>query len=311
MNTRWTHLSILALVCIALAAGITGGSALAQNLFAEEGQSVYSGQPAAASGVTLGAWGSGSCKESALNTYAGSYSLEITPKDLYAGGRIDFMAPVDITSSFNDPTSYLQLVTRFGGAQAGYDAFGMNISAVGSTDIYGGTARAGKQVRKVRIVLYLEDGSVVESQVDVASFKLSEDGWMKLSFPLAVLKGKLELPAYKVKRLVITGDGSEPFYIGEIKTVRDNTPLEANAGEEMEVARLYANVFHGFAQTGASAVKYTWDFNAVDGVQEESVGDLIYHRFSQAGSFVVTLTVSDVFGLKKPSTSTISVKVNE
>ena len=106
--------------------------------------------------------------------------------DLYAGGRVDFTVPVDLTNSFNDPTSYLQLITRFGGMQGGYDTFGASISAVGSTDIYGGTGKVGKQVRKVRVVLYLDGGQVVESLVDVASFKLSEGGWMKLSFPMSV-----------------------------------------------------------------------------------------------------------------------------
>jgi hypothetical protein len=258
--------------------------------------------------MTVGGWGSGSCSESNTNAYAGNYSLKITPKDLYAGGRIDFSSPIDLTSSFNSPDAYLQLVTRFGSMQPAMDTWAIGVSApTASVD----TSKTARQPKRIRVMLVMEGGQAIECQVDASWFELTDEGWLNISFPLAALKGKLDLPEYKLKRLVITGDGTEPFYIGEIRAVRDSTLLEANAGEEKEVSKNYYVVFHGFAQAGASPMKYSWDFDKKNGIQEEGVGEVVYHRFNKAGDFIATLTVSDPFGLKKPATSTITVKVNE
>ena len=302
---------VLALVVMVLATEAITTCAYAQDVFARREQVIYDGDPMDQANIKLGSWGSGICGESTLNTYAGSRSIRITPKDLYAGGRIDFLKPVDLTRSFNEPDVYLQLVTKFWGVQAEQDWWAVGLGAPGSTDMYGGVSKPGRQVRSVRIVLFLEEGPVVECQADLSGYKLREGSWMNVSFPVAALKGKLDLPAYRLKRLVVTGDGSEPFHIGEIRTVRDTTPIRADAAEAKEVARNYSIAFQGFAESGASAVKYSWDFDKEDGIQGEAVGDLVYHRFTKAGDYVVTLTVSDVFGLKKPGTTTINVRVNE
>lgn len=309
--SKWVRSAIPMALVMTAAVAAFGGGAWAQGLFTLDSRTIYGGQLAAGSGITIGGWGSGTCEESTYNTYSGSRSLKITPKDLYAGGRIDFAEPMDLTSSFNDPDVYLQLVTRFAGVQPRYDSWAAGLTTPSAADLYGGTTRTGKQVRRVRLMLCLEGGPAVECQVDVSSFRFSEGGWMNVSFPLAVLKGKLDLPTYKIRRLVITGDGTEPFYVGEIRTIRDTTPLRVSAGEGKEVARNYSVVFRGVGETGASAVKYSWDFNKDDGIQEESVGDIISHRFATVGKYVVTLTLHDVFGLKKPAVSTANVKVNE
>jgi len=302
---------MLALVAAAIATGTSGTRALAQGLFARREQVIYEGNPVNQATIRLGNWGSGTCKESTQNTYSGSRSIEITPRGLFAGGRIDFANPVDLTNSFNNPDAYLQFVTRFRGVQSEYDDWAVGLGGPGATDMYAGVPRTARPVRRIRVMLEFEGGPAVERQVDVSAFRLSDDGWMNVSLPLAVFKSELSLPEYELKRLVITGDGMDPFHIGEIRTIRDTTPLQANAGQDKEVARNYLIGFQGVCESGATAVKYSWDFDQSDGIQEQAVGDLVYHRFSKAGNFTVTLTVSDLFGLKQPATSTIKVKVNE
>jgi len=297
---------------ILAAAFLLGGvPAVAQDILLQDAQIIYSGAPAEQANVKLGSWGNGVCEESNKNTYGGTRSVKITPRGLYEGGRLDFPTPVDLTKQFNDRNAYLQLVALFGGVQTGYDSWAVGLAAPGATDMYGGTTPKGKLVRRVQVMLYFEARQAVECQVDLASYKLAEDGWMTVSIPFAYLKEKLSLPEYKLSRLVCTGDGTEPFYVGEIRAVRDTTPLRADAGEEKEVAKNYQIVFHAMAGTGASAVRYSWDFDKTDGLQSEATGELIYHVFRRPGTFLVTLTVSDVFGLKEPAGSTIKVKVNE
>lgn len=300
---KWTL--ALTIIILTIQAG-----AFAQGVFARKEHVIYSGDPVDPVFMKLGAWGGGRCEESNQNAYGGSRSIKVTPKDLYAGGRIDFLKSESLTQSFNQADAYLQIMTKFWGVQAGYDALTSGLGAVGSTDMYGGVYQ-GRQVRRVRIVLFFQGGQSVEAQVDLAGFRLQDDGWMAVSFPLAALKSKLNLTEYRLERMVISGDGSEAFHIGEIATVRDATPITADGGESKEVARNYPIAFQGFCRAGAAAVKYSWDFNNSDGIQEEAVGDLVYHKFTRAGDFVVTMTVSDVSAVKSPVSTTINVKVNE
>ena len=298
---------ILALAVIVMA---IQAASFAQGVFARKEQVVFGGDPIDPELMRLGAWGGGWCEESNLNAYGGSRSIKLTSKDLYSGGRIDFLKSMDLTQSFNEPDAYLQIVTKFWGVQAGYDLLTTGLGAAGSTDMYGGVYQP-RQVRRVRIALFFEGGKSVETQVDLAGFKVQDDGWMAVSFPLAALKSKLGLADYRLERMVIAGDGSETFHIGEIATIRDTTPITPDGGESKEVARNYPIAFQGFARAGATALKYSWDFDSSDGIQEEAVGDLVYHRFTRAGGYSVTLTVSDIFGIKKPASATIDVKVNE
>lgn len=285
-------------------------SALAQGLFAEPEVVIYGEGAVGRSNITLGSWGGGVCRESARNVFSGGKSIEVTPRGLYQGGRLDFAIPMDLTKWFSDPDAYLQLVTRFKGEQTTQEAWAIGLTGQPAPAATG-TSTAGKPVKRVQVILCFDGGQATECQVELNAFKVSEDGWMNVSFPFAALKGKLNPPTYNLKRLAITGDGSETFYVGEIHVMRDNTPLQADAGEEKEVGRNYNVVFHASAQTGVSAVKYSWDFDDQNGIQEEAVGDVVYHKYLKAGDFIATLTVSDIFGLKKPVTSTVRVLVNE
>lgn len=301
--------SLLAVAAILLVFALSITVACAQSVFAKREQVIYEGDPIDPAIVKLGSWGSGYAEESTQNAYIGTRSLKVSPKDLYAGGRLDFLVPLDLTQSFKLADAYLQFVILLAGTQANQDQLSLGGQSV--SDIYGGTYVLGRQVRTIRLLLFLEDGPVVECLTEVSWYKLQDDGWMVLSIPMATLKGKTELAQYRVTRIVLTADGNEPFHIGEIRTMRDSIPLSVDAGGEKEVSKNYSIAFQAFANSGASPVKYSWDFDKFDGIQEEAVGDLVYHRFTRAGNFEVTVTAADPFGVKQSATNTIKVKVNE
>lgn len=324
IRTRWMLPGILALAGTAFTFAVTTTPTAAQDLFAIEGTPIYSGKPSDQAGITFGAWGSGSCKESTKTSRGNGRSIEITPKGLYEGGRLDFKTPADATEAFKDSNTYFQVLTRFGNvsSQQGGVGGGMpgmmpgmppmpgNMLGLPGPDPYGGAGSA-KRARKIRVMLTFDNGQSVERIVDVSSFKPLQDGWTAISLPTSVLKGSLDLPAYKIKRVVIGGDGNEPFYVGEIRTFQDTSPLEVETGQDKEVSRNYRVTFQGTCKAGAAGVKYSWDFDDSDGIQEEVIGNVISHSFRKAGDYVVTLTVSDIFGVKKPATSTTKVHVNE
>lgn len=301
-------LKTLALVGMALV--VLASGAYAQGLLSEPEVVIY-GSGSRPGNITFGGWGGGICRESNQNALSGPRSIEITPRGFYQGGRLDFTEPVDLTTYFRGSDYYLQMVTRFRGVRAVNDPWAIDLAPPGSTDIYAGSSTSGKPIRRVQVILFLESGKGMETQVDVSSYRLQEDGWMVISLPFAALKGDLNISEYKMRRLALTGDGTEAFHIGEIRVMKDSTPLEAYAGEEKETGRNYSIVFHGTAKTGASAVKYSWDFDKNDGIQEQAVGELVSYRYNQAGEFTATLTVTDIFGIKKPAISTVRVKIND
>lgn len=285
--------------------------ASAQGVFTQRLQTIYDGRSLDQLHIRVGSWGSGVCETSTTNTYTGSESLKVTPKDLYAGGRIDFISPFDLTPSMKAPDIYLQIICQFWGTQT-TDALTQALgTAAAPTDVYGGGTPTAKQVRTVRIMAFYENGPAVECEAPISAYKIGDDGWMVVSFPMSALKGKTDLPQYRLTRLTITGDGSQPFYIGEISAIADSKPLVAESSDDLEVSKNYSIAFQGSAQSGASAVSYSWDFDKNNGIQAEAVGDLVYHRFTQTGDYEVTLTVTDIFGVKEPATKTIKVKVNE
>ena len=68
-------------------------------------------------------------------------------------------------------------------------------------------------------------------------------------------------------------------------------------------------VFHGTGDGGASALRYTWNFGASGTTAEEAEGQTVQTQYDTAGDYTVTLTVSDLDGIKKPATSTLAVHV--
>jgi hypothetical protein len=97
----------------------------------------------------------------------------------------------------------------------------------------------GRPVKRIQILLILDSGETLEAAADLSNFRLSEEGQMPLSFPFSALRAKRNLTGTQLKRIVVTGDGTEPFQITEIRTVRDDSPLRADGGEDKEVARNY------------------------------------------------------------------------
>lgn len=348
---KWMKSGVYGIVAATFFAGI-----ICSSVYAQQGETLYAGRPAAQAGIKIGSWGGSTVKEvSKGSIYSGSRAIEVTANGLFSGGRVDFLTPYNLTSEFKDPSAYLQVVCKFGadtGTTGGRGIFpggmpgmpggmpgmpGMGGGAGGRNGMMmpggmpgmggrGGTGMPGMSgtvganvpipSKRMQIIIEFDNGQYAECEGDVGSFSVNEDGWMNISFPLAVIKRGLEMTDFKVKRIAVCGDGTEVFRIGEIFTDFDTSPLSASieSGEDKEVARNDKVSFTGYCNAGASAVKYSWDFDASDGIQEEGLGEIVYHRFRKATDkqpYIVTLTVSDTYGIKKPVTATIAVKVNE
>jgi hypothetical protein len=309
------RIGLLELAGAALLVTFTGAIASAQVVFEQGGQILYAGRPSDSDVVKVASWGGGIAK---VNSAEGTKTIEITPKGFYQGGRLDFSTPVDLADALHNPNTYIQFTVRIGSPEKTEKwAVGLMPGMTGMPGMMGlpGMGAKGekgiKPLKRMQVILFLDSGESLECQSDLNCYKLSEDGWLTVSYPFSALVGKRQVSGAKLQRIVLTADGTQPFNIGDIRIVHDSSPLSADAGGDKEVARNYSVVFQATATSGASAVHYSWDFDDSDGIQEEAVGDLISHKFRKAGDFVVTLTVSDVFGIKQPAVSTVKVRVNE
>ncbi|RYG27897.1 PKD domain-containing protein, partial [bacterium] len=109
-------------------------------------------------------------------------------------------------------------------------------------------------------------------------------------------------------------------YVGEVKVVNDATPIRGEISARLRngsVRKQGLNLangdevdFVGSGMGGSSVLKYTWDFNEADGIDADAEGQVVKRKFRKAGTYTVTLTVSDYFGLKEPYKTTLKVTVN-
>lgn len=268
-------------------------------------QILYQGDALDGKSITVGSWGSGQCEDIAKSGYTGSHSLKITARSLFEGGRIDFVQPVDLTQHFKNPNAYLQLITKMS-----LDATGVDDPLLdGFAPDAGSSSPSKTPVSRVRVVMKIDGGPMVECQADLAGFKVADDGWMTLSFPFSAFKGKKDRPAYKISRIVISADGNEPFYVGQIQIVTDTTEITADPGLDQFVAANDDVMFRPSSEGGAASMRYAWDFDDKDGLQEDAIGEVVYHKYRKPGKYTVTLTVSDAFGIKESVTKTLKIEV--
>lgn len=288
--------------------------------------SLFRGETSDSGNIGLGSWGSGKVESAKEAVLVGTTSLKITTQGYYQGGRLDFKEPVDLSTALQNPRTYMRFQTRFtgsGSSQQGFDPSNLQT-----------TARAASPFKNMRFLLVMADGTRYEL-IRPVELPVSEDpdAYAPLTFPLAALAKKITvggkaLPTgdgAKLKQMAIFGDRYAQFYIGEIGVVTDETDITTSPLEDQVFFAQQPTAFVGNAEGGATTLHYSWDFDASDGIQKDAVGRITSHVFPRVGTskdasgkdrngqatYTVTLTVSDVDGLKKPVTVTQEVQVTD
>lgn len=304
---------------------------------------IYRGDPGMQTGVLLNGWGSGEARETGDHVFIGSKSIKVTTHGSYQGGRIMLDHPVDLKQVASDKSAYLQLAvllptsenaSRGGYGPGGYGPMGRGGRMMGGPGGpggpggrggYGGAGQRGgdntqfvkpKTLTGLRMVLVTDDGKTVETDLPVSSAAVAHDDWSTLAVPLIALKGLADTDA-KVKEFRVFGDSSCVVYIGQIRVLHDDTPIRVDELVEKTVAVNDPVTFTASAEAGASPLKYEWDFDSNNGQAVDAEGKTVTHKYRKSRHdangnsipFVVTLTVSDPYGLKKPVTRTTQVNV--
>ena len=266
--------------------------------------------------ISLGGWGSGTAEATKdVTPPFGSSAIKITTHGLYQGGRLDFANPPDLSAGFQNPLTYLRMTVRFQGSGARSSVF----NSARSQEV----TQAVSPFKQMRFFLLMADGSRYEllRPVEIPPSE-DPDRWVQISFPLAAITklhgGKAPTgDGAKLKSLSLYGDKYQQFYLAEIGTVVDETEISVEALDDQVFFADQDTIFAGNAEGGAATLKYSWDFDASDGIQEDAVGRVISHIFPRVAGgdkdekeYTITLTVSDVDGIKKSVKTTLKANVS-
>jgi hypothetical protein len=300
---------------------------------------IYKGDLASQKLFQLGAWGSGVAAETGDFVYTGGKSIKITTHGRYQGARFILTNPVDLKAAVADPTSYLQFVMIFpdpattGGSGLGSGSLGSGTGrgggglagAAGGEGALGGGGAGTRTIKprplaNVRLLLIMSDGKRSEMAMEIASARREREEWKSLAIPVGSIPGIKESNGM-LKEIQIFGDSPATLYLGEVRVVRDETPIRIDDLNEQTVAKNDTVTFVGSAEGGPSPLKYEWTIRGVaskDPTERSEVsptfivtgeGRTFKHQFRKGGDYEVSLTVSDVFGIKKPSTTKTNIHV--
>lgn len=311
---------------------------------------IFIGQTSQASGLKLLTWGSGTVKDSEESVYTGVCSLRITTQGLYQGARLVLPKPIDIKQDLSAPNMYLRIAIKtddknargfrggmmgpmggmmggmMGGKMGGMMGGGMPGGMMGGRrgGMYGGRGYGDNSLpgmakpaplEDIRLTLTTTDGARAEAMLSYKDAKVGDSDWRTLAIPISSITG-LKNSNGELSEIGIFGNAPATLYLGEIRIVRDETPIIIEDMPERTVAVNDEVTFTGNASGGVSPLEYEWTFanagefgNGQGTLPVDAVGRTVKHRFRKSGDYVVFLTVRDLNGAKKPAISRVKVHV--
>lgn len=311
-----------------LAALVASGSAQVPTFLYSPGRSV------ADQGITLTGWGAGTVAESDETAFEGTTSIRVSSRNFFQGGIVRFTEGRDLAAAYADANNLLMFAVRVadasvtvsGGGAGSPD--GAGIAGAGAAGGGGGggmrggedDARSGQSgaapseptgLQNIRLVITTTDGLMSEATLPMGTVRPNERGWRQVGFPLRAIRG-FDRTNKNIRSIAFAANTPSTFFIGESRILNDSTPIygelmlnDMNIGSG-EAITLQANGFGG-----ATQLKYTWNIVAADGRSLSFEGQAIQRRFRVPGTYKVSVTVSDVFGLKPSfTTNAVTITVN-
>lgn len=313
-----------------------GGAAHSQSA----ATAIYAGGSPESTGVVLASSGSGSLTPDTAHVFAGGGSLKLVTHGLFQGGIITLGKPYDLAPLLSNKNAYIQIAFlppappsttagggsllggKFGGGPPGGPGSpntggGLGNSAGnpfggstgGATNSGASNARFQKahNLENLRVVFVTSTGKAIEKKLPVA-YANDEAGWKVLSIPVSAISG-LSTDDALLKQVRLYGDTSGTVYIGKIGVVTDTTRIMIEPIEEKTVTANQTYRYTVSAHGGASPMAYSWDWDDRDGIQDESQGRSASHMYRKPGDYKVTVTVTDPYGVKAPTTIKFNIHI--
>jgi hypothetical protein len=211
-----------------------------------------------------------------------------------------------------------------GGGQGGRGGGSIPGGGAGGPAFGGGGASgvATSTLKSIRIIITTTDGKRSEAILPAATSSSNDRGWKQAGIPLQSIRG-FDSTNKIIKSIGFAGDVSTAFYIGDMRVLSDKTPIRGEPNfRTLQTFKNAENIYSATGYGGSSVLKYTWDFDDADGIQVDAEGQAVRYKYRIAsddaanpgsirkdGVFIVTLTISDAYGLKEPYSTQIKVKV--
>lgn len=164
-------------------------------------------------------------------------------------------------------------------------------------------------LENLRLVFVTTENKKTELLVPL-SYATRENQWRVVNIPVTALPG-INADSSKIKELRLFGDSPSIMFLGKVSILTDNTPLTVEKIDDKNVGTKLSYAYVATAAAGIAPLKYTWDWDASDGIQEESPGRTVSHVYGKPGDYVVTVTVTDVYGTRPPQTTTFKVHAHD
>jgi PKD repeat protein len=168
-----------------------------------------------------------------------------------------------------------------------------------------------EKITKLRALLVGDEGAIDSGAIEVADYAEIVDDWVQIVLPLDRFAGPVDISEGTIKHIALFGDVEETFWVGDVTLGYEEQPLLADAGENITTKVDAETSFTAAPQPDGVNGNYIWDFDDLDGIQEEGFGRETSWTFLTPGYYVVTLTVTDPDGDQVERTDRIHVKVTE
>ncbi len=277
-------------------------------------KSLFSGQAPENEGIRLYPYGGGKVSPTNELAIIGQYSLKVETTNAFQGGILEWRQPISLASLSNNKQNLLQISV--------YVSPTTQTSTPGARTETGAPAQSPKSIENIRLLIRTSDGKLSEALYSLVSASGTTNRWIRVGIPLQAIPGFLKTNQ-EISAIAVSGDAPGTFYLGEIRVVTDDTPIQGFLSHRsLVLARGDAVTLWASAEAGYSILVYEWDFDHRDGIQVDATGPVVYHRFripsynpdprvgEMPKPLLVTVTIRDAFGLKPPWQGTIEVVVN-
>ncbi|MDE2126735.1 MAG: PKD domain-containing protein [Armatimonadetes bacterium] len=172
------------------------------------------------------------------------------------------------------------------------------------------TTQPAKPITHLRAVFTTTTGKEFGIYFPLAAASTSND-WKLVAVPISAIQG-LSADDAQIKSIRIFGDSTGYLYLAQMQLVDDSTPISVDPiADVIAVPRFQQYSYTADGHAGITPLKYSWDFDASNGIQDEIDGKTVNHTYVRPGDYTVTVTVSDIFGVKKPAVTTFKVHVSQ
>lgn len=271
-------------------------------------QKIYTcGQTLASQGISLKNWGAGNISETEELPAPKSPCLRISTRNFFSGGILVFNEPLDIFKAAIPEDNLLTFTFKradlsllLGGTQKQKQPTSPKNSKDSSPN----------KLTTFRCVITMSDGYTAEAYIPIDTNDANENGWYRVGIPITSFKNFVR-SNYKLKEILITGDAIGTFYLSNVDILKDPTPITGKIlGGDLNLALGQEVTLSAEGSDGATVLRYEWSFNPKKWNSVDAVGRTVKRKFSVPGTYFVTLTISDIYGLKSPFITSINVTVN-